>query len=633
MEPPRNGDPALPNKDRKLVVQIPEEWLSSLRTTCAQKANVSLIGRIQGKHPGHKALAAWARETLHPSLDCLSLKTNNLFEVSFNAPEGRTHALTQTELICDTAYIIFSSWKPHLDNKTHQTTNQLDFPVWLQVVDLCQILREEKFLRKIGEHIGQVIAIDNSEAYRTKLYGPRIRLLVQDLETLPQTVVLPRIDEAGVIEYKLEYSGLPHQCGRCRSMDHQVRYCPRKDSRTYKRVHQQKPRPAPTTNQTAPEPTTQAPIPTPMDIPQPPTNTADTPAEAPVVNNNHSAPSTDPPPAEDRSMESTQLDPTHAAAFANKHQAPSTEEPHSPAVQLVQEVAPSELVPELQPNEVNFPHLSSPGPTIKSTPSPTTQQPSTPRTFVWRMKPPPETPSTDKGKEKINTESAPITRQGYRSGRLAEDFWEVLDIPDTPKTPRKKLRVFPLITKNQHQQEYLVDISRQSPQPITTVHIAEVLAGIPWSQQRARQHIVNEVTQALHKILIFNNQQTTPFQKWSQGRWHSHWSNTEEGDHMCTLFVVIPTPESKVRIRKGKDVKWNQLTSDISDFLKQTRQGEEIGPTGATPIRWYELIGQSSPSPYKPAPNTQPKKVSTPAARNPFAALFAEEDHSSNPPT
>ena len=95
------------------------------------------------------------------------------------------HALTQADLTCEAANTTFSSWQPDFDAKTPQDHDQLDYPIWLQVVDLCQIMREESFLRTIGEHIGQVIAIDNSEGYRAKLFGPRIRILVKDLNNLP----------------------------------------------------------------------------------------------------------------------------------------------------------------------------------------------------------------------------------------------------------------------------------------------------------------------------------------------------------------------------------------------------------------------------------------------------------------
>ena len=213
------------DKHRKLIASIPEELLTKLRATCEVKAATSLLGRIQGKHPGLKSLTAWAKEFLHPSLKLLSLRANNLFEVTFEHVEGRVHALKQSDFVCESSTIFFSSWRPHVNSRTSHDT--LDHPVWVQIVNLCQILRDDAFLRTIGEQIGQVIAIDNSEVYKAKFFGPRIRLLVCDLGNLPHAVVIPRLDGEGVVEYKLEFSGLPNQCGRCRSKDHQVKHCPK----------------------------------------------------------------------------------------------------------------------------------------------------------------------------------------------------------------------------------------------------------------------------------------------------------------------------------------------------------------------------------------------------------------------
>ena len=218
---------------RKVALTVPEDLLTSLRASCTNKATVSLLGRIQGKHPGQKALTAWARDNLHSSLTLLSIKTNNMFEVTFGSPEGRIHALNQADLVCESASIFFSSWLPHFNPKRPQEVERLDHPVWVQFVDLCQMLRTDSFPQAMGEQLGQVISIDNSAAYKAKLFGPRIRLLVKDLNNLPQMAVLPRLDGEGTIEYSLEYSGLPNQCGRCRSHEHQVRFCPRKEQ--YKR--------------------------------------------------------------------------------------------------------------------------------------------------------------------------------------------------------------------------------------------------------------------------------------------------------------------------------------------------------------------------------------------------------------
>jgi hypothetical protein len=44
--------------ERKLVVTVPEKLLTSLHTTYAEKASVSFLERIQGKHHGLKAPTA-----------------------------------------------------------------------------------------------------------------------------------------------------------------------------------------------------------------------------------------------------------------------------------------------------------------------------------------------------------------------------------------------------------------------------------------------------------------------------------------------------------------------------------------------------------------------------------------------
>lgn len=83
------GKPSTTTSDpRKLIATISDSLLAALRSTCNAKASVSLLGRIQGKHPGLKALTAWAWETLHPTLVLLSLKSNNIFEVTFETSEG-----------------------------------------------------------------------------------------------------------------------------------------------------------------------------------------------------------------------------------------------------------------------------------------------------------------------------------------------------------------------------------------------------------------------------------------------------------------------------------------------------------------------------------------------------------------
>ena len=349
---------AHPNTERKLVVNLPEELLTSLRSSCAEKASFSLLGRIQGKHPGLKALTAWARETLHPSLALLSLKAHNLFEVTFHSTEGRIHALTQAELVCEHASIHFSSWRPHYDSRTAQGNDQLDFPIWMQIIDLCQILRDEALLRAVGEHIGQVIAVDTSEAYRAKLFGPRVRLLVKNIDDLPHTVVLPRLDGEGVVEYNLEFSGLPNQCGRCRSRDHQVRFCPKKDSKPRRREHPTRNMPPPNNVPTQEKLRIETETPPPQTEPQQPAASIE----------DKEPPTRVTPPADPHLIE-----PEQQEAAPKEETTRENSQDQTP-----------EIPPELQPNEENFPQLRSPGTGQTSSPphTPAKPQPATPPTFI-----------------------------------------------------------------------------------------------------------------------------------------------------------------------------------------------------------------------------------------------------------
>lgn len=441
-------------------------------------------------------------------------------------------------------------------------------------MDLCQILREESFLRTIGGHIGQVIAVDNSEAYRAKLFGPRIRILVRDLDNLPKTVVLPRLDEEGVVEYNLEYSGLPHQCGRCRSRDHQVRQCPRRETKFQRRDHQMRH----TVNNQPPE--TQ--LPNKEDTEQRNEGVPEPPTQLHVIEN--------PTPVVTETINPTE-----------------TIRPTTPTASTATQVTEINPIPELQPNDINFPQLSSPGMGSNKSASPTPTQTGTPQAFVWRRKTDSHPP--DKGKQKTpNVESAPITRQGYRSGRLADDLWDVLSIPNTPTTPRRKLRVIPFISKNHTYTEYLVDNCNQPSTPIVIAHIAELLAGIPWTAQRARQHIVNELSQSLHKILIFNNHNTTPIHKWEQGRWFSHWANNADGEYTCTLYAMIEVPKHKIKVRKGREIGWRKITAELQEKLRNTHT-DQIQEVEEHDYLWQDMLGlpPTTPSTSNTSPdNTNP---------------------------
>jgi hypothetical protein len=275
---------------------------------------------------------------------------------------------------------------------------------------------------------------------------------------------------------------------------------------------------------------------------------------------------------------------------------------------------PESKTPSLQPDELNFPKL----PSGNHTPDRSLSQQNSPITlekthFVWRTKPvfaelatPQTTPSEDKGKGKQqvkNLDSAPVTRQGYRSGRLADDFWTALNPPHPPVAQRKTLQVIPILIADKPElpTQCLVDLKTHKPQPFAQVHIAELLAGIPWSEHRVRQHVVNEVAQTLYKKLVFTNPSANPLQTWSHGKWFSSWEEHQEGEYCCTLYACIKMQEHKIKPRKGQNFGWSTLPEEIRNQL-QMHTSEAIESTNADKNQWHTLITKQEFTSIHPAP-------------------------------
>ena len=592
----------------RLVARLSDTLLATLRAHCEKKASISLIGKIYGKHPGLKALKAWARETLHPSLTLLSVNANNAFEVTFDKAEGRIHALKLSDLVCEKASIYFSSWRPHFDPKNPQASDKLDHAIWVQIVDLCQVLREEtSFLQEIGEQLGQVISIDNSEAYKSKLYGPRIRILVKDLKALPKTVVIPRLDGEGTMEYAFEFSGLPNQCGRCRSREHQVRHCPKKE------LHHKK------TELNRGDKTTQ------RQEQQAHTRTED------VILNTQQLPAAIHPPRDlEEMIVSTPPDLLIPIA-------PLETEPRQSSVPVV-------AADYSVTDDIHFPKLSTPSKTAKeaAAPSPAgsakeaafhsptgSAEPLEQPHLIWRSKPATQEEQllkkeNEKGKSsqvKI-PESTPITRQGYRTGRLAEDFWLALKTPNTPISTRKTLQVIPLLIKDREPLEYLVSSKRQQYQPLAQVHIAELLAGIPWAEQSAQQHVVSEVAQALHKIFVFTSKIINPLQEWKQGQWFATWEEDASEEHVCTLYVTISVKENMLKPRKGHTVNWRRVPQDMWERI-QSLQSDAIVEADSDRLQWQQMA-------FAPTPNSKDARPSATTSPNRFSVLSEEDNLTSS---
>lgn len=89
-----------------------------------------------------------------------------------------------------------------------------------------------------------MILIEDSDSYKGKTAGPRIRTLVQDPSALPASITLIGTDGATKQKIKVQYSGLHNQCNRCRGFRHYVKDCKQQkysDNRRHQSNNQDQP--------------------------------------------------------------------------------------------------------------------------------------------------------------------------------------------------------------------------------------------------------------------------------------------------------------------------------------------------------------------------------------------------------
>ena len=284
-------------------------------------------------------------------------------------------------------------------------------------------------------------------------------------------MILPRLDGEGTIEFALEFSGLPNQCGRCRSREHQVKYYPRREFTNRFRPTQRVPHrrlepPNRSDTHNSPQPTLDLPL---NDTPDTPTENLDrqeiaTPQQTPQGTQQstpivHLISTPDTPKENTTIQDNPRPKPTpQKVSEPTKQTPPNTGDIIDSRAGHTQSVREKEIdeAPNnktLQPDYLNFPKLPSSAQKIDQREEHQTQQQQTnhleAKQFVWRKLQMPEMQEQGairaggekgKGKQVSRTlDSAPITRQGYRSGKLAEDFWVALATPHTPTSMRKTL--------------------------------------------------------------------------------------------------------------------------------------------------------------------------------------------------
>lgn len=215
--------------DWKVQAEISEEELTELKKISREVESRLILGHTPGKYPGYTDLLAFLRSHLQDSFLTLQAMQKGFFRLEFADAEGATNCLLNTALVWGGRIVKFTRWRTGFSAEAPHSESHMGHNIRVQLPDLDPPLQDEKWLRRLGGVIGEVIKVEDKSTPLKRPAGPIIHIHVSSIDKLPGYLLVPNIsNEAGtgqMREQKVFYSGLPDQCNRCRQFGHQSGDC------------------------------------------------------------------------------------------------------------------------------------------------------------------------------------------------------------------------------------------------------------------------------------------------------------------------------------------------------------------------------------------------------------------------
>ena len=225
---PNLGSFIAPNSNSKhLKVSLLDNIKQLIKQKKQQTELVTIIARIDGKIPSLKSLFDWAMTTFSQIVHNIFMRGHGYFEIEFKSEAHKIKALLEGPFSFQSNSISISPWSLSLNTIMPTSTATLKHPIWVQFYGLSNPLTCDRIILHLAQKIGEVLHIESSSLYYSKTSGQRVRVLVTNLEDLPERIFLDIEDmdiDNGVL---VEYFRLPNQCRRCRKMRHDSKLCPK----------------------------------------------------------------------------------------------------------------------------------------------------------------------------------------------------------------------------------------------------------------------------------------------------------------------------------------------------------------------------------------------------------------------
>ncbi|KAG0596405.1 hypothetical protein M758_UG251000 [Ceratodon purpureus] len=211
-------------KKKIFPIILKDSTIDKLCTSVAYGQEHTQIGKTQGPAPSQFEFNKWGREELHESFTDIISKGQGFFEAHFSSPIGKQFTLSHADYKFNNRTVMFVEWTPHFDPGDN-AASVLQYPLWAQIKGLPRFLRTEDFLREVIGQFAHVVYIENSDSYRARTLGLRVRIITNKVSELPDTLHIPKIDGDGGVYHDIIYTGSPDECERRHKKDHTVKYC------------------------------------------------------------------------------------------------------------------------------------------------------------------------------------------------------------------------------------------------------------------------------------------------------------------------------------------------------------------------------------------------------------------------
>jgi hypothetical protein len=496
----------------------------------------TVLARITGRNPGVRQLTMWARERLHRSYISFTTRANNYFEIEFDDPAGRDKTLEAQYYDLNGQTICISPWSPYFNYEKDYRHSKPNISLWVQIVDLPPFYRSKDMVHDLITAFAEVVAIDDTDSYKSKLSGPRIRIITSNVDTLPKTITLPRHDGKGDLIYELEYSGLPEQCGRCRSYDHTVslRRRPPGQLEGWSKPIRKRTHPSEARSR----------------------------AKAPVVGgypaDSKSSGYQSPSPIQEDPVIACSKDqqtPFIQVSYKKKKSKVIHKQPY----RWAQEWRPVTKVPK------GIQELSQGEETSTTKPDNQDIEPQD-ATPLGQQKIPPKIPfvwQPEKQKQ-MHKQSAPPGQNGYRTTHIHKNLWSALDITTAPEIETCAAIITPIFYKKGVRGQILLDFIVKQGKPISSCYLTHNITVSKWTTDEAKEHLVCETMLLMRTHLSLIVKRKNPLTRWEDAIWQFDIHHPSPTSSLYIWTPLIEYDEEIFTIRRREQIRWATVPESLA---------------------------------------------------------------------